>query len=54
VPSPANPPSGCRFHTRCWKAEERCSIEEPALIARPDGIGKHVSACHFAEPRRIV
>ena len=54
VPSPANPPSGCRFHTRCWKAEERCSIEEPALIARPDGIGEHVSACHFAEPRRIV
>jgi oligopeptide transport system ATP-binding protein len=54
VPSPANPPSGCRFHTRCWKAEERCSIEEPALIARPDGIGEHVSACHFAEPRRVV
>ena len=38
VPSPANPPSGCRFHTRCWKAQEICSIEVPQLIARPDGV----------------
>ena len=37
VPSPANPPSACRFHTRCWKAQEICSVEEPMLIARPDG-----------------
>jgi oligopeptide transport system ATP-binding protein len=50
VPSPANPPSGCRFHTRCWKAQDRCSIEEPALIDRPDGRGLHPSACHFAAP----
>jgi len=50
VPSPANPPTGCRFHTRCWKAQERCSVEDPELIARPDGIGEHVSACHFAQP----
>ncbi len=37
VPSPANPPSGCRFHTRCWKAQEVCSVEEPLLEIRPDG-----------------
>jgi oligopeptide transport system ATP-binding protein len=54
VPSPANPPSGCRFHTRCWKAQEICSVEEPLLIPRPDGVGEHDSACHFAEPRVVV
>ena len=54
VPSPANPPSGCRFHTRCWKAQEICSTTEPLLIMRPDGIGEHQSACHFAEPRAVV
>jgi oligopeptide transport system ATP-binding protein len=54
VPSPANPPSGCRFHTRCWKAAEKCSVEEPLLIARSDGLSAHGSACHFAEPRVVV
>ena len=54
VPSPANPPSACRFHTRCWKAQEICSIDEPMLIERPDGESAHLSACHFAEPRVIV
>ena len=54
VPSPANPPSGCRFHTRCWKAQERCSVDEPELELRPDGAGAHLSACHFAEARTIV
>ena len=54
VPSPANPPSGCRFHTRCWKAQEICSVEEPQLVLRADGRGEHPSACHFAEPRVIV
>jgi oligopeptide/dipeptide ABC transporter ATP-binding protein len=44
VPSPANPPSGCRFHTRCPKAEELCSIEEPLLEDK--GSGTQV-ACHF-------
>jgi len=53
IPSPANPPSGCRFRTRCWKAEERCSTEVP-LLAVPEvlsGPAKHESACHFAAVR---
>jgi oligopeptide/dipeptide ABC transporter ATP-binding protein len=54
VPSPANPPPGCSFHTRCWKAQEICSVEEPPLIARSDGQSSHDSACHFAEPRVVV
>ncbi len=54
VPSPANPPAACRFHTRCWKAQEICSIDEPLLIGRSDGESLHDSACHFAEPRVIL
>jgi oligopeptide/dipeptide ABC transporter ATP-binding protein len=50
VPSPANPPSGCRFRTRCWKAQEICAQEDPALI--PRGGGSHPVACHFAEVMR--
>ncbi len=59
VPSPANPPSGCRFRTRCWKARERCAQEVP-LLAVPaefrhaEGPARHPSACHFAEERRVV
>ena len=50
-PSPASPPSGCRFRTRCWKAQEICALEEPALIDRGHG---HPSACHFAETMNVL
>jgi len=52
VPSPANPPSGCRFRTRCWKAEDICAEEEPLLQIREGS--DHLSACHFAKPREII
>jgi oligopeptide transport system ATP-binding protein len=54
VPSPANPPSGCRFHTRCWKVQDKCKTDIPLLELRPDGAGEHLSACHFASPREII
>ena len=50
VPSPVNPPSGCRFRTRCWKAQDICATEEPKLIAH----GATLSACHFAEERAVL
>ncbi|GAB3485651.1 ABC transporter ATP-binding protein [Flexivirga lutea] len=52
LPSPANPPSGCRFHTRCpWRQEERCDTERPQLrVVQIDGVpASHRVACHYAE-----
>lgn len=46
LPSPANPPPGCRFHTRCPMAREKCKVDDPELREITPG---HFSACHFAE-----
>lgn len=45
VPSPLNPPSGCRFRTRCWKATDICATQSPTATAAPDVDG-HISECH--------
>jgi peptide/nickel transport system ATP-binding protein/oligopeptide transport system ATP-binding protein len=44
VPSPSNPPPACRFHTRCWKAQELCRQEDPELTPKDGG---NIAACHF-------
>ncbi|MDE3111305.1 MAG: peptide ABC transporter substrate-binding protein, partial [Chloroflexota bacterium] len=44
VPSPVNPPTGCRFHTRCWKAQPICSEADPEFIEQSP---RHWAACHF-------
>ncbi|MBK9970268.1 MAG: ABC transporter ATP-binding protein [Acidimicrobiaceae bacterium] len=51
LPSPIDPPSGCRFRTRCWRAEQRCTDTEPVLTADTD---EHSVACHFPGADRLT
>jgi oligopeptide transport system ATP-binding protein len=52
VPSPINPPSGCRFRTRCWKATDHCAEEVPTLAVGDKGT--HPTACFYAEERDVT
>lgn len=47
LPSPANPPAGCVFHTRCWKVQDKCRTDVPQLLELSP---RHKVACHFPEP----
>ncbi len=51
VPSPINPPPACRFHTRCWKAQEICKTDEPPMLPLAPG---HTVACHFPENQPVT
>ena len=61
MPSPANPPAGCRFHSRCPRyaqlpdeqARRRCLDESPALLGQAGG-GDHLGACHYATPASVL
>ncbi|MCW8383142.1 ABC transporter ATP-binding protein [Streptomyces justiciae] len=54
VPSPLNPPSGCRFRTRCWKATEKCATEAPPLVQVEGNKPGHLTACHYPETEATI
>ncbi|MES5816791.1 dipeptide ABC transporter ATP-binding protein [Streptomyces sp. RG80] len=54
VPSPLNPPSGCRFRTRCWKATDKCAAEAPPLVQVEGNKPGHLTACHYPETEGTV
>ncbi|GDY63041.1 dipeptide/oligopeptide/nickel ABC transporter ATP-binding protein [Streptomyces avermitilis] len=54
VPSPINPPSGCRFRTRCWKATDKCASEAPPLVQVEGNNAGHLTACHYPETKETV
>jgi peptide/nickel transport system ATP-binding protein len=54
VPSPLNPPSGCRFRTRCWKATEKCATEAPPLVQISGSNDGHLTACHYPETTEAI
>ncbi|MCX4971646.1 ABC transporter ATP-binding protein [Streptomyces sp. NBC_00620] len=54
VPSPINPPSGCRFRTRCWKATDKCATEAPTLVHIEGSSEGHLTACHYPEVKETV
>ncbi|MFE9763292.1 ABC transporter ATP-binding protein [Streptomyces sp. NPDC005808] len=54
VPSPLNPPSGCRFRTRCWKATDKCASQAPPLVQIGGSSDGHLTACHYPEVKETV
>ncbi|MFE9248007.1 ABC transporter ATP-binding protein [Streptomyces sp. NPDC007088] len=54
VPSPVNPPSGCRFRTRCWKATEKCATDTPPLVQISGSREGHLTACHYPEESQVT
>ncbi|OIK26432.1 ABC transporter ATP-binding protein [Streptomyces malaysiense] len=54
VPSPINPPSGCRFRTRCWKATEKCATDAPPLVQVEGNKPGHLTACHYPEAPETI